>query len=151
MGAGGVILVILLLAALIVGGYFGYTKLYKPYQCVNKSADKQVSTWMWNSKKEECVANVCVDGFTGKDCSNTNTSTPRKYKSLGQNACTGGTPGNTITESEDNCKTDCDKASCSGYDWSGTSCTIITGDKPSLDKTDTTHTCNVPKSKSKSK
>ena len=64
-----IIFLIIFLIVAGVGAYFGYTKWWIPKQCVGQDATSNVATWMYDSKNNKCVANVCIDGFTDKDCS----------------------------------------------------------------------------------
>jgi hypothetical protein len=69
-----IFIVVFLIVVAAAGGYFGYTKWWQPRQCVSKKATSNVSTFMWKDGK--CIANVCVSGFTGDDCSTVDTSCP---------------------------------------------------------------------------
>lgn len=64
-----IIFLIIFLIIAVGGLYFGYTKWWIPKQCVGQDATSKVATWMYDSTNSKCVANVCIDGFTGADCS----------------------------------------------------------------------------------
>jgi hypothetical protein len=160
-GGGGMIVLILIifLIAAGVGGYFGYTKWWVPKQCVGQDPDKtsNVSTFMYDSKKGVCVANVCIDGYGDaanapvKGVCTQFTPKARSYSAVTNKTGTGGTctsdgssseDGTTVlkvassssTSSDSLCGVACDSLTgCLGYDWDSTSgttlCNLYT-DKP---------------------
>lgn len=157
-GGGGmmVIIVILVLIVLGVGGYFGYTKLWQPYQCNNKGPDttSNVATFMWDSKKGKCVANVCIDGFgnaaTGglavKGVCTQYTSQTVKYKAMSPvGKCTGGTP-KTVTTAKS--QLDCENAcgtDCTGYEYNESmGCDTMTGTLTAPTADTSGYTCYNP-------
>ena len=163
MSAAAIIFVIVLLIALGVGGYFGYTKWFVPNQCNSKGEDTKlhVKTWMWDADSSNCVANVCSDGYgtaaTGgspdSDGNCTLFQIKNTYVSLGSNACsTTGVTVSPVTGSFANpsdCGTDCDAASgCTGFDWdtTGPSCSLVSGGPAALDPTETSgkRACYAP-------
>ena len=165
-GGGGLLTGLIITVVLILIGvaiYAVYTKLWFPKQCVGQDPDKtsNVSTFMYDSKKGVCVANVCIDGYG--DAANKGlpvngictlfTPTARSYTSLGSNACATGTGTFTVNSkgtTDPLCQSECDAATtpCTGYQWdsSKTSCSIISDKTPVLDPSETsgTMTCNVP-------
>ena len=62
MGAITILIIILILVALSVGGYFAYTKLYVPKQCTGQAATSNVATWVYDSTNG-CTANTCIVGY----------------------------------------------------------------------------------------
>ena len=174
-GGGGMIVLILIifLIAAGVGGYFGYTKWWVPKQCVGQDPDKtsNVSTFMYDSKKGVCVANVCIDGYgdaaTGglavKGVCTLFTPKARTYSAVAGTGtgnppvggkCTGTdgalTAFKTTTDTTAvTCGASCDTLSgCSGYDWNATanpSCNLYTSPAPtSADTTAGTLCLNNP-------
>jgi hypothetical protein len=131
------IIVIVLLVAIGVGGYFGYTKWLVPKQCVAQASDKtsNVATFMYDSKKGKCVANVCIDGFgnaaTGglpvKGICTQFMSPSPKYNELqgtgNISGTCGGTSGTAVTAvtTQMGCETACNASTtgCVGYDYNG--------------------------------
>jgi len=174
-GGGGMIGIIILIIFLIlagVGGYFGYTKWWVPKQCVGQDPDKtsNVSTFMYDSKKGVCVANVCIDGYGdkatgGRPVKGVCLLTPsdkRVYKPVTANPTTGTTTGLCVGSTlikETNSGTDdssCGKAcdssttACVGYDWNtGTvtspdvACNLYSGTTPTTGDGTASITCNA--------
>jgi len=145
MGAVVIIVLLIVLIALGVGGYFGYKKLWIPRQCNNRAATANVATWVWNSNV--CQANTCTTGFTlNADSSDCVKSSARKYSSLGSNACATSANQKLTVDSKnpattDACGQDCDLTDgCSGFNWnttSGTVCSLVTGGAAALDPKET--------------
>jgi hypothetical protein len=72
----GIIIFVIVLLLLGVGGYFGYTKWYKPRSCNNRAADTKlnIASWMYDDKTGNCVANACSSGY-GTDANGTPANT----------------------------------------------------------------------------
>jgi hypothetical protein len=61
-----IIFVVIVLVLLGVGGYFVYQKFFSPSaKCPKQDSDAKshVSTFVWDSDSNSCVANVCMDGY----------------------------------------------------------------------------------------
>ena len=138
------IIVIVLLIAIGVGGYFGYTKWWVPRQCNNKGPDttSNVSTFVWDSDSGMCVANVCSDGYGTKATGGAPpcvTYKPRTYSAVPNKTGTGGTctsdgssaadgttkltadTSSAPTASDTLCGVECyGLTGCLGYDWDST-------------------------------
>jgi hypothetical protein len=94
----GIIIFVIVLLVLGVGGYFGYTKWYKPRICNNKAADTtlNIASWIYDDKTGNCVANSCADTYTltagvcilADQCpTKASTDTVATWKSDGSDAC----------------------------------------------------------------
>ena len=66
---GSIVVIIIIIVCVII-----YKKSTKKNQCVNTPATSNVSTWML--KDGVCVANVCMSGFSGSNCTTSTTSCP---------------------------------------------------------------------------